>query len=81
MNDSYESLVVLLAHPCVGPLALPVVRLLCLMRNDACRIVSLNIDTDGPGFTLPANIGDLDPTITELNLSDCNLTGLIVDIA
>ena len=55
------------------------VRLLCLMRNDDDddRIVSLH--TAGPGFTLPADIGDLDPAITELNLSECNLTGLKVD--
>ena len=29
----------------------------------------------GPGFTLPANIGDLDPAIAVLNLYNCNLTG------
>ena len=30
----------------------------------------------GPGFTLPANIGDLNPAITELNLLWCSLTGM-----
>ena len=53
------------------------VRLLCLMCNSDDRIVSLY--KAGPGFTLPDDIGDLDPTITELNLSECNLTGLKVD--
>ena len=30
----------------------------------------------GPGFTLPANIGDLDRAITELNFRWCSLTGM-----
>ena len=29
----------------------------------------------GPGFTLPANMGDLDPAITDLDLSECCLIG------
>ena len=63
----------------VGPLALPVVRLLCLLRNNEAS--HLDLCGAGPGFTLPADIGDLDPAITELELSECNLTGLKVDIA
>ena len=35
----------------------------------------LYVDRADPGFTLPANIGDLGPAITVLNLSDCNLIG------
>ena len=31
-----------------------------------------------PGFTLPTNIGELGDDITELDLSDCSLTGTIV---
>ena len=81
MNDSYQSLVALLAHPCAGPLALPVVRLLCLMRNDDDddRIVSLH--TAGPGFTLPADIGDWDTAITRMDLSSCFLIGFEVEVA
>ena len=30
----------------------------------------------GPGFTLPADIGDLDPAITKVDLSEWNLTGV-----
>ena len=48
---------------------LPVVR---LFSNKMCRI---DLQDAGPGFTLPANIGDLGPEITQLNLSQCNLTG------
>ena len=55
------------------------VRLLCLMRNDEDWIVSLY--KAGPGFTLPADIGDLDPAIIRLDLSDCNLKGLEVEVA
>ena len=29
----------------------------------------------GPGFTLPANIGDLEPAFNELILQSINLTG------
>ena len=36
----------------------------------------LYLEKAGPGFTLPANIGDLDPAVTVLDLSYCNLTGL-----
>jgi hypothetical protein len=35
----------------------------------------LDLENSGPGFTLPANIGDLGPDITGLDLSECNLTG------
>ena len=38
----------------------------------------LYINNAGPGFTLPANIGDLSPAITVLNLSDCNLIGVSI---
>ena len=35
----------------------------------------LDLEAAGPGFTLPANIGDLDPAIRALILSNCNLIG------
>ena len=47
---------------------------------------ALYLDNAGPGFTLPDNIGDLDPEVCRyssgdekvavLDLSECNLTGL-----
>ena len=37
--------------------------------------MSICLNEAGPGFTLPANIGDLDPAIFYLNLSACNLIG------
>ena len=49
------------------------------MRNRDANSVDLN--AAGPGFTLPADIGDLDPAITAMDLSNCNLKGLKVDIA
>ena len=39
-------------------------------RND------VDMDEAGPGFTLPANIGDLDPAITELYWGRCCLAGM-----
>ena len=54
------------------------VRLLCLMRNDDSSVADLF--EAGPGFTLPADIGDLDPTIIILDLFACNLKGLKLDI-
>ena len=54
------------------------VRLLCLMRNDEDWIVSLY--KAGPGFTLPADIGDLDPAITELDLTYSNLIGVEIEV-
>ena len=38
----------------------------CLLLKDA-----------GPGFTLPADIGDSDPAITRLDLSGCGLKGTV----
>ena len=66
-----------LSIPCLlppaGDLPLPVVRLFCSMRCDEKEI---NLQAAGPGFTLPDNIGDLDPVITDIDLSECNLIGL-----
>ena len=48
------------------------VQLIAGMRCDedkACDLFS------GPGFTLPINLGDLDPAITRLNLAGLNLGG------
>ena len=36
---------------------------------------SVGLRYNNTGFTLPANVGDLSPDITELNLSHCSLTG------
>jgi len=61
-------------HASAGDLPLPVVRLLSSMRY---QVNFLDLIESGPGFTLPANIGDLDPDITELHLRDCNLIGTV----
>ena len=61
-------------HDPTGDLSLPVVRLLSFMRRKG---KFLNLRDAGPGFTLPANIGDLDPDIRELDLRECNLTGVL----
>ena len=58
-----------------GELHVPVVRLFSALRLRCCSQVMLELEGVGPGFTLPANIGDLDQEITQLNLSGCNLTG------
>ena len=59
-------------HAPTGDLPLPVVRLLSFMRLHG---MFPDLAQTSPGFTLPANIGDLDPAITELVLRRCNLTG------
>ena len=38
----------------------------------------VEMDDAGPGFTLPENIGDLDPAVEELDLSSFNLTGISI---
>ena len=38
----------------------------------------INLSGNTPGFTLPANIGELGDDITELDLSDCSLKGAVV---
>ena len=68
-----QSFLFRLMHAHAGELPLPVVRLLSSMRHNG---KSVDRKGAGLGFTLPANIGDLDPDITELNLSGCNLIGL-----
>ena len=45
---------------------MPVVRLLCLMQQQR-KLIDLR--SNGPGFTLPANIGELDPAVTALDLT------------
>jgi|LauGreSBDMM110SN_4_FD.fasta_scaffold180835_1 hypothetical protein len=40
--------------------------------------MEVDLNLAGPGFLLPDNIGDLDPAITELDLSSCNLAGRIL---
>ena len=59
-----------------GVLHLPVVRLFSSCNGR----LGLDVIKAGPGFSLPANIGDLDPAITDLNLSNCNLIGNILII-
>ena len=51
---------------------MPVVRLFSRLFGE-----SIDLEDAGLGFTLPANIGDLDPGTTELNLSNCNLIGAL----
>ena len=43
--------------------------------NDDDEVYEVTMYRAGPGFTLPVNIGDLDPAIAELHLGGCNLTG------
>ena len=52
-----------------GELPLAVVRLFSHLSW------SVIITDDGPGFTLPVNIGDLGPAITHLNIGHCYLRG------
>ena len=61
-------------HAPAGELPLPVVRLLASMR---CVGKVVSMKRAGPGFTLPANIGDLDPAVTKLSLRECNLIGAL----
>ena len=63
-------------HALAGDLPLPVVHLLSSMKRIyILKIVDLA--NAGRGFTLPANMGELDPAITELDLRGCNLTGAL----
>ena len=62
-------------HATAGDLPLSVVCLLSSMRQRGGKIIDLK--ESGPGFTLPNNIGDLGPDITELSLSNCSLTGAL----
>ena len=57
---------------CQGELPLPVVELIASMR---CNGKDVDMEKAGPGFTLPADIGDLDLSISDLILYGCNLTG------
>ena len=73
------------AAAATGELPLPVVHLLADMRLiDLDEFGNVPHDYDmaeirmgdaGPGFTLPADIGDLDPAINELDLKYLGLTG------
>ena len=57
----------------VGELA---VSLLCLISKATSCHADQNLQQGaGAGFTLPANIGDLDPAITVLDLRGRNLIG------
>ena len=57
----------------VGELA---VSLLCLISKATSYHADQNLQQRaGAGFMLPANIGDLDPSITVLDLRRRNLTG------
>jgi len=63
-----------------GELSLPVIclfsRLRCACYSDHEGFRLLNLENAGAGFTLPANIDDLDPTVANLDLIFCNLIGL-----
>ena len=59
-------------HAHTGELPLPVLHLFSRLSG-SIRLLSKS----GPGFTLPANIGDLDPNLTFLNLGGCNLAGAL----
>ena len=65
--------------PCcsaVGDLPLAVIGSLNRLRSNSNSTYSeLGDYMTNAGFTLPANIGDLDLAITCLDLSRCNLTG------
>ena len=67
--------VVLLVHDRVctlaGELPLEVIRM-------KAKGAMINLSGNTPGFTLPANIGELGDDITELDLSDCSLKGAVV---
>ena len=67
----YATLNFALLAPCLlafaGDLPLPVI---LMLSSRGC-----NLKGAGPGFTLPVEIGDLDPGITKLNLRWFNLTG------
>ena len=57
-----------------GDLPLQVLRLLTSMRRNGDFI---DLAKAGPGLTLPVNIGNLDSSITKLDLRECNLAGAL----
>ena len=61
------SLTCKLVCACTGELPLEIIR----MKTKGVAVY-LRLNT---GFTLPSNIGELGDGITNLNLSDCSLTG------
>ena len=61
-----------------GELSLGVIRLIATIRSTkTTENVSFQCKKNpaGLGFTLPQNLGDLDPAILDLDLSDCCLMG------
>ena len=67
-------------HAPAGELPLPVIRLLSSMGRNGR--MGIRMKRAGPGFTLPANIGDLGQDIVVLDLRWCKLIGAVyfVDI-
>ena len=64
--------------PISGDLPLSVVRLFSssqLTDEFSPGDKNLRLKNSGPGFTLPADISDLDPAISKLDLCCCNLSG------
>jgi len=62
-----------------GELCLPVIEFISKLRDRKINVAFYyNEQPAAPrGFTLPANIGDLDPEMTVLDLSSCCITGEI----
>ena len=69
-------------HATAGVLPPSVVCLFSSFRPQSGTIrhpsLSLELENSGPGFTIPVNIGDLGPAIAEMNLSRCNLIGMLL---
>ena len=71
--ERFLDLALICIYACVGELPVPVV---CLFSSWRCSDRGgLDLTIAGPGFTLPTDIVDFDPAITQLNLSRCNLIG------
>ena len=56
-----------------GELSLPVVH---LHASPRLKRAMFGLEVAGPGFTLPANIGDLNPAVATSDLSQCTLSGI-----
>ena len=68
----------------IGGLPLPVIRLISNIRTtwgkESVKFPRVT-ETMTKGLTLPANVGELGPDITSLDLSACYLSGCILYVA
>ena len=68
----------LLSDVIIGELCVEVLNIIARLRvRKGCRVTlqSPSKKLAGSGFSLPANFGDMDPSLTVLDLSKCCLIG------